>query len=221
MAIDTEALCDLVPIRGIQYPAHARLRHLLVAGPPRSGKSTLVAALGGWPEEGYLDLGVEAWWRNRLLTFRPREVHFGFPFVGLAESHAVFDEEWVANPTPIDFSRIRLPPFKRRFYQVDWRHRFLFDFLLPPAEDLYRVGCERARRGTHLVDGNLTPSIVLRQLTVYEDLARLLHGAGFQVIVRCKYGGPPMRIRDAGSELPSPTNRPPDRPNRSIPEAPG
>jgi len=203
MAMDAEVYPDRVAIRGVEYPRSVSLRRLLVTGPPRSGKSTLVAAIGGWPEEGYLDLGVEAWWRNRLLTFRPREVHLGLPFVGFDESHAIFDPEWIANPASIDFARVHLPPPKRHFYQVDWLHRFVFDFQLPPPEELYRVGRDRARRGTHLVDDNLTLTLVTRQHAVYEDLARLLHRAGFQVIVRCRYGGPPKRIRDDRESRPA------------------
>ena len=218
--IDTEPFSELVAVRGIAYPAHVKLRHLLVSGPPRSGKSTLVAALGGWPEEGYLDLGAKSWWLNRLLTFRPREVHFGFPFVGFNESHAVFDEEWMANPTPIDYPRIHLPPPKRRFYQVDWRHRFVFEFLIPPPADLCRIGRDRARKGTHPVDRNLTEANVTRQHAVYEDLAQLLNDAGFQVIVRRAYGGAPLKIRKTVGEAAPGADDRRDRTHSSAPNAP-
>ena len=104
---------DTQSIKGVLVPGSVSFRQIIVTGPPCSGKSTLVQKLGGWPEEAYIDLTLKKWWQNRIFTFRPREIHFGFPFEGFTESHAVFDKEWLDSPTPLDFSRIRLPPKKR------------------------------------------------------------------------------------------------------------
>jgi hypothetical protein len=171
-----------------------KLSHLLVSGPPGSGKTALVTKLRGWPEEGYLDLTHKGWWKNRLLTFRPREVHFGFPFQGHRESHAVFDDEWLATLAPIDFSRVRLPPCKRHFFNVDWRARFVFDIQLLPADRVYGVRRRRLQEGTHPVDRGRTRTQVEHQQGVYEALATLLHSEGFFVIVRQAFDGPPLRI---------------------------
>ena len=194
MSVATTAYTDTQSFRGIEFPAGIKLRRLLVSGPPSSGKTSLVTKLRGWPEEGYLDLASKAWWKSPLLTFRPREVHFGFPFQGHRESHAVFDPEWLETLAPMDQTRIRLPPRKRHFFNVDWRSRFVFDFQLIPAARLFEVGRERARGGTHPVDKGRTRSQVESQLAVYEALALLLHTEGFFVIVRNEFDGPPLRI---------------------------
>ncbi len=194
MSIATVAYTETESIRGIDFPVGMKLRHLLVSGPPSSGKTTLVTKLRGWPEEGYLDLADKGWWKNSLLTFRPREVHFGFPFQGHRESHAVFDEEWLETLAPIDFSRVRLPPRKRYFFNVDWRGRFAFDFQLLPVERLHEIGRHREQQGTHPVDKGRTRAQVEHQLAAYEVLATLLHREGFFVIVRTAFDGPPLRI---------------------------
>jgi len=175
-------------------PRETNFRHLIVTGPPGSGKTMLVEKLRGWPEEGYLDLAVKNWWRSQLLTFRPREVHFGFPFVGFRESHAVFDPEWLQNSTPLDFDRILLPPRKGGFLSRDWRTRYVFDFLIPPPESILEARQRRFRKGTHPVDQALTLQQVRAQCEVYEQLARHFHAHGMRVFVRSSFGGPPQRI---------------------------
>ncbi len=62
---------ELVPIeelqrlKGVPFPAFMKFRQLLVTGPPGSGKTKLINKVGGWPEEGYIDLTLKNWWRAR------------------------------------------------------------------------------------------------------------------------------------------------------------
>jgi len=177
-------------IGGLRFPAGIAARDLVVTGPPGSGKSTEVAALGGWPEEGFLDLTERRWWRSRVLRFRPREVHLGLPFQGHRGPLAVFDDAWLgASPHPLlNLSRIYLPPPGRS------RRKIVFDFLLPPPEAVYEARSARSYRQTHPVDTGLSLSIVEAQLAAHWKIARHLHRAGLRVFVRDAYGGPPKRF---------------------------
>jgi len=188
---------DLVDVRGVPVSSDISFRHLVVTGPPGCGKTALVETLRGWPEEGYLDLTTRNWWRSRLLTFRPREVHFGLPFRDHAESHAVFDQEWLDNPTPVDVDRIVLPPRKSGFLTRDWRSRYVFEFLLPSPEDIFDARSRRVRRGTHPVDQALSLETIRAQHQAYQTVAVHFHRHGMKVFVRTTFGGAPQQIVDS------------------------
>jgi hypothetical protein len=80
--LSTESIESLQKFKGIDFPGDIRFRQILVTGPPGAGKSTLIRRLGGWSEEGYLDLAQKHWWRSEILSVRPREIHLGIPFCG-------------------------------------------------------------------------------------------------------------------------------------------
>ena len=192
--VQTRAIDKLCEIKGVAFPSEEHFRKIVVTGPPGSGKSTLVARLGGWPEESFLDLAANHWWRNRVLTFRPREVHLGLPFLEYEESHSVFDREWLEAPTRLDFERIRIPPSGGGLLGTDWCSKYVFDFQLPPAQTIFDCRKDRQNKGTHPVDMVLTLDIVKRQVEVYWQVAEYLHRNGLSVIVRETFGGEPRYI---------------------------
>ena len=196
MPLNTVEVEEIDWHKGVAYPRGVPFRGIIVTGPPSSGKSSLVQKLGGWPEEGYIDLAKDNWWRSRILTFRPREVHFGIPFRGIRESLSVFDPAWLATSALVDFRRIQIPPGKSSFFQFDWRARFIFDFQLLPSEQLYSIRKQRADSESHPVDRVLSKQDVERQCAVYEQLARHFHRSGMRVIVRTEFAGMPRIIVD-------------------------
>jgi energy-coupling factor transporter ATP-binding protein EcfA2 len=180
-------------MKGLSFPADVKFRHVLVTGPPGAGKSTLIKKLGGWSEEGYLDLSRSRWWTDQVLAFRPREIHLGFPFVGFEQAQAVFDPEWLeaARQPQLDLARIQIPPPKRTFLSPDWRKRYVFEFLLPTAEVLFEQRSRRAEKGTHPVDFNLSLELVKAQIDVFRRCAVHLSRNGVRVYFREGTSSPP------------------------------
>jgi len=183
-------------IKGVAVPHGVRFRQIIVTGPPGSGKSSLIQKLGGWPEEGCIDLAQDHWWRSRILAFRPREVHFRIPFKGFRDSHTVFDRAWLDAPTPVDYGRIHIPPGKLWFFQTDWKARFAFDFQLSPPDRIHTIRKARAAVQSHPVDRTFTKAEIERQCAVYELLAQHLHSCGLRVYVRTDFEGTPRTIID-------------------------
>jgi adenylate kinase family enzyme len=187
---------DVQIIKGVVFPSHLSFRQLLITGPPGSGKTTMIVKLGGWSEEGYIDLSLNKWWTAQSLSVRPREIHLGFPFVGHENALAVFEKEWLeASEKPaLDLERIKIPPDKKFFFSVNWRRRFVFEFMLPPADVLLERRLRRSKKRTHYVDENLQLETIEAQIRVYQEAALFLHQHGLEVYIREDVHKAPMYI---------------------------
>lgn len=194
---------DVQYIKGVPFPAAMKFRQLLVTGPPGCGKTRLINRIGGWPEEGYIDLTLPNWWRAQSLTFRPREVHLGIPFKDQAEALTIFDDAWLSQMgrLEIDFARILLPPPKTHFLGADWRKRFMFEFLLPPAKMILEWRLARAKCSAHPVDQGVTLDEVERQLAVYRLVALHFQKSGILIYVREGTYGMPQYIEFAENHM--------------------
>jgi hypothetical protein len=189
---------DVQYIKGVPFPTGMKFRQLLVTGPPGCGKTRLINKVGGWPDEGYIDLTLKHWWRAQSLTFRPREVHLGFPFVGHSAALTVFDKEWLEAPeTPkLDFGRILLPPRKTHFFSTNWRARFMFEFLIPSPQEIFEWRLERRRWEVHPIDDGVTLEQVERQAAAFREAALYFQCSGMLIYVRDEHEGMPKSIVD-------------------------
>lgn len=184
-------------IKGVDFPENISFRQLLVTGPPGAGKSTMMGLLNGWPDEGYIDLSIDRWWTAKSLNLRPRQVHLGFPCVGIDEALAVFDKEWglPASPPALDLSRVRIPPQKRFFFSVNWRQTYVFEFIIPPVQTLFKQRLNRKREeGRHYVDEDLSLDQVSNHIAAYRLAAAYLHQQGMNVYIRESVHSKPLQI---------------------------
>lgn len=164
-----------------------KIRSWIVCGTPGSGKSYLIDKIGGWPGEVGIDLSADKWWKVGPLAYRPREVHFAFPFVGFDQSLTVYDELWQqAEKFPdVEWNRIRIPQKKKFILASDWRAAFVFDFILPPPAWILRQRRKRfASEDKRQMDADLSEAWIRWQVHVYWSAARYFHDSGLQVIVR-------------------------------------
>lgn len=194
----TRPIQQLQRIKGMSFPAWLNYSQLLVTGPPGAGKSTLIQHLGGWPEEGYINLALDNWWRAQSLSLRPREVHLGLPFKGQKEALVTFDPTWLDQwpRLKLDYGRIYIPPKKRHFLSVNWRNRYAFEFLLPPAELLLGRRQSRSMQSSHLVDHALSLDMLEAQLQVFMDIALYLQRQGLSLYLRQGPHEPPLELVD-------------------------
>ncbi|MBF0283393.1 MAG: serine/threonine protein phosphatase [Magnetococcales bacterium] len=197
ISLQLRRFAEPVLLRNVPFPPGARLHELLITGPPGSGKSTLIQRLGGWSEEGYVDLSDRQWWTSRSLTLRPRELHLLLPFQGMEKAVSVYEPHWLKQNHALDFGRMCIPPEGRYFLSTDWRRKYVIEFLLPPVDRVLAWRRERSRRGTHPVDVEISREQIAHQMLIYWNVAKHLHRCGLRVHLREGVDEPPLEIVDA------------------------
>lgn len=193
---ETEPIRPTQDVKGVLFPADLELGKLIVTGPPGSGKTTILNALGGWPEEGYLDISSKNWWQNKILAYRPREVHFGLPFMGHEAPMPVYQTHEVEEAAylELDLFRIPLPPPRATLFGGNQRSKLVFEFIIPTPERLFELRQNRAKKGSHHVDAELTRDQVAEEVRHYQELARYFHDSGMSIYIREGPDQPPSRL---------------------------
>ncbi len=194
---------QLQTIRGIQLPQGLEFLQLIVTGPPGAGKTYYINQIRGWPNEGYIDLTQNKWWKNQNLIYRPREVHLGIPFKGFNEALSVFDKEWLEASQPLipELDRIKIPPYGDSFFKTNWKHKYIFEFIIPDPKTVFKRRSARHNEGYFPVDDNLSLEMVTQQAEVYREVALYLHRAKMHVYIREDIQSPPMRIVEKGNVI--------------------
>jgi hypothetical protein len=189
---------ELQNIRGIALPIGLEFHQLVITGPPDAGKSYYINQIRGWPNEGYIDLTQNNWWKNQSLVYRPREIHLGLPFEGIAEALTVFDKDYLdCQPRPaLELSRIRIPPAGDGPFTTNWRDRYIFEFQIPEPEVVFSQRQARQSQGYFPVDDNLSLDMVEQQIAIYREVALYMHRAGIHVYIRKGLNNPPRRINE-------------------------
>lgn len=183
-------------VRGVLFPSYLDEHKLIITGPPGSGKSTILRTIRGWGEEGYIDISYKNWWKLPMLSYRPRELHFGIPLIGQKHTVAIYEIDHFDDNLEIDFNRIHLPPRKKGLFSLDWSRRIIFEFLVPPPEILFECRKLRAEKGTHHVDVNLTLEKIQQEVNIYKELALYFHRNGLLVYIRDGFGGVPKHFTE-------------------------
>lgn len=183
-------------IRGIELPDGIEFLQLIVTGPPGAGKTYYINQIRGWPNEGFIDLTAHNWWKNQSLMYRPREVHLGLPFKDFAEALTVFDKEWLEadKPLTLEPQRIAIPPASDSLFTTDWKHKYIFEFIITDPKTVFQRRMARHKEGYFPVDDHLSLDIVKEQANIYRQVALYLHRAQMQLYVREDIHAPPMRI---------------------------
>jgi hypothetical protein len=196
--LDLEPVAQLRTYREVPVARKVRFNQIIVTGPPGSGKSTFIRRVGGWPEEGYVDISRRGWWRAQALAVRPREVHLGLPFEGHKLGLALFEKTWrkAWKGLTLDIARIQLPGPKRFPLAVNWRKRLVFEFLLPRPETIERARRLRAEEGSHPVDRHIDLDQIRAQVCCFGRIAEHFHRNGMQVYVREEVDDRPLRFRE-------------------------
>ncbi len=194
--ITLEEYSELQMIKGVPFPAGIKFRQIIITGPPGSGKTSLIAKIGGWYEEGYVDISARNWWRMQHLTFRPREIHLLVPIKGMKQALAVHDPKWrEQRPLPhLDYDRICIPPAKTHIFSSNWQGRYVFEFLLLPPEKILELRQLREQKKTHHIDRDLTLELIKQQVETYQKIAIYFQKKGLMVYLRDDFDAVPKRI---------------------------
>ena len=194
---ELEDIQEIQIINGIPFPEFVVKSKLIVSGPPGSGKTTILNAIGGFPEEGYLDIAYGEWWKSPALQNLPKELHFGLPFMGHEKVVPVYDTEEINDRSylELDLFRIQLPPPKTSLLSPNFRGKYIFEFIILPPEKIFELRKNRAKKGTHHVDAQLCLADVQEQVSYYRALALYFHNSGMLTYIRDDLNGNPKRIK--------------------------
>ena len=128
----------------------------------------------------------------------------------------VFDGEWLAHfrELELETDRIRIPKLSLGFW--DPRKKFVFDFLLPPADKILAVRRERSHRESHPVDMQLSQEQVAHQVAAYSQVANHFQRSGMRVYLRDGFGAAPKNFVQEGPPVSSRTTTSPEETERPL-----